>query len=250
MHQYMITTDVHNLFGFAHVNCIGQSLVDLAAQEGRNPPLVALKNGDVLAFVEWKGSDVNIQLRVGMVISKTDKTKGGKKKGKEEALAQKKFRHMSPKNLTVVLLPAHITKAFFPELECSVAERVSLFVDLAEPPTEPHSEWQLQAIHHVSKTMSAHEILAAISAPLERLPGGLGILSVSAPMEATNEILHIRILDTLTRTLERLISLHSLDQNNEHDDWFLHTAGALANEADGHIIGAVTAMLMQPIQED
>ena len=47
MHQYLLSTDVQNLFGFAHVNYIGQSLVDLASKEERNPPLVALKNDDV-----------------------------------------------------------------------------------------------------------------------------------------------------------------------------------------------------------
>ena len=50
MNQYMLTTDVQNLFGFAHVNHIGRSLADLASREGRNPPLVALKNDDVLAL--------------------------------------------------------------------------------------------------------------------------------------------------------------------------------------------------------
>ena len=109
------------------------------------------------------------------------KPREAKEMQREEAPAQKKFRHVSPKNLRVALLPAHITKAFFPELERSVAERVSWFMDLAEPPTEPHSEWQLQAFHHVSKTMSRHEILAAISAPLSA--GGLGILSAAAPLE-------------------------------------------------------------------
>ena len=72
-----MTTEVHNLFGFAHINYIGHSLMDLASREGRNPPLVALKNDDVLAFTEWKGNDVNLQLRVGIVIRKTGKTKGG-----------------------------------------------------------------------------------------------------------------------------------------------------------------------------
>ena len=119
-----------------------------------------------------------------MVIRKTDKIKGGKKRGKKEPPAQKKFGHMSPKNLTVVLLPTHITRSFFPELESSVAKRSNLFVDLADPPLEAQSEWQLQAIHYIGKTMSAHEILAAISAPYERLPGGSACISQCA-LEAT-----------------------------------------------------------------
>ena len=127
MNQYILTRNLQNLFDFAHMNHIRPSLVDLALRERRNPPLVAFKNDDVLAFVEWKGNDVNLQLRVGIVIRKTEKTKGGKKRGKEEPPAQKKIRHMWPQNLTLVFLLAHLTRSFFRELEPSVAERRSLF---------------------------------------------------------------------------------------------------------------------------
>ena len=92
--------------------------------------------------------------------------------------------------------------------------------------------------------MSAHEILSTISAPPERLPGGLGILSIPTALEPPNEVLRTRLIDTLTRTLERMLSPISLQPDSETGDWFLQTGLVLAEDADGHILGAITAMLM------
>ena len=73
---------------------------------------------------------------------------------------------------------------------------------------------------------------------------GARLVSVNAPLKPPNEILRTRLLDTLTRTLERLISPQSLEPQQEQEDWFLYTASELANDADGHILGATTAMFM------
>ena len=59
----------------------------------------------------------------------------------------------------------------------------------------------VDSINLVGKTMSAHEILSTITAPPERLPGGLGILSVPVALESPNEVLRTRLIDTLTSNL-------------------------------------------------
>ena len=63
-------------------------------------------------------------------------------------------------------------------------------------------------------------------------------------LESPNEVLRTRLIDTLTRTLERMLSPISLQPNSEAGDWFLQTRLVLAEDADGHILGAITAMLM------
>ena len=55
------------------------------------------------------------------------------------------------------------------------------------------------------QSMSAHEIISAISAPPERLPGGLGILSVEMPLEDEDGVQKTRLQDTLMGVLERML---------------------------------------------
>ena len=91
----------------------------------------------------------------------------------------------------------------------------------------------VSGIHLVGKTMSAHEILATITAPPERIPGGLGILAMPP-----DEVLRTRLIDTLTRTLERMLSPNTMQTQTEPEDWFLQTGLVLAEDSDGHILGS------------
>ena len=58
----------------------------------------------------------------------------------------------------------------------------------------------------MARTMSANDIVVAVSARPEALPGGLGIMSMERPLEPTDEIHQTRLKDTLMRVLERMIA--------------------------------------------
>ena len=153
------------------------------------------------------------------------------------------------RSITVVLLPGQVVSSFFPFLEAELGRQFAVNewrspVHLANPPMKESFTLTVDSINLIGKTMSAHEILSTISAPPERLPGGLGILSIPTALEPPNEVLRTRLIDTLTRTLERMLSPISLQPNSETGDWFLQTGLVLAEDADGHILGAITAMLM------
>ena len=80
MHQYIMHTEVHNVFGFADPKHRESTLVDLASHTGRNPPLIALKSDDVLAFSSWDDACTSYQTCVGIVSKKQDRGRGGKRK--------------------------------------------------------------------------------------------------------------------------------------------------------------------------
>ena len=246
MHQYLMTTEDHHVFGFADPQHKTTTVVDLAGIQGRNPPLLALKVDDVLAFSSWDDANLSYQTCVGIVTRKQDRTRNKKK---NETPLERRLRHTSPKSITVVLLPGQVVTSFFPFLEAELGRQLAVdewryAVHLANPPMRETFTLTVDCINLIGKTMSAHEILSTISAPPERLPGGLGILSISTALEPPNEVLRTRLIDTLTRTLERMLSPISLQPDTEIGDWFLQTGLVLAEDADGHILGAITAMLM------
>ena len=142
---------------------------------------------------------------------------------RRKKLVDTRFRHMTPRNITVVLLPVRIVHAFFPDLEEDLGRYFVQFVNLMDPLEQQVFDMSLHGMHLVGKTMSAHEILATISAPARPLPGGLGILAVPIPLEPPNEVLRIRLSDTLTRTLERLLSSSTMEVTTTQGDWFLQT---------------------------
>ena len=118
MHQYIMHTEVHYVYGFADPKHRDSTLVNLAGHAGRNPPLIALKSDDVLAFSSWDDDGTAYQTCVGIVTKKQDRGRGGKKKKKDnESQLERRLRHTTPKSITVVLLPAHVVLSFFPSLE-------------------------------------------------------------------------------------------------------------------------------------
>ena len=246
MHQYLMTTAEHHVYGFADPTHKTTTVVDLAGMQGRNPPLLALKADDVLAFSSWDDANNSYQTCVGIVTKKQDRTRNKKK---NETPLERRLRHTTPKSITVVLLPGQVVSSFFPFLEAELGRQFAINewrspVHVANPPMRETFTLTVDSINLIGKTMSAHEILSTISAPPERLPGGLGILSIPTALEPPNEVLRTRLIDTLTRTLERMLSPISLQPDSETGDWFLQTGLVLAEDADGHILGAITAMLM------
>ena len=82
----------------------------------------------------------------------------------------------------------------------------------------------------MARTMSANEIITAVSAKPERLPGGLGIESIKRPKEPPDEVYRTRVKDTLIWVLERMISPRTLALGIEEKVWFQETAIALAED--------------------
>ena len=217
-------TEVHYVYGFADPKHRETTLVDLAGHTGRNPPLIALKSDDVLAFSSWDDDGTACQTCVGIVTKKQDRGRSGKKKGNESQL------HTTPKSITIVLLPANAVLSFFPSLETDLSQQLAVVgwrypVYPANPPQRDTFTMTVHSIDLIGETMSPYEILSTISAPPERLPGGLGILSVPVALESPNEVLRTRLINTLTRTLERLLSPIMLQPATEKGYWFLHTGG-------------------------
>ena len=98
------------------------TIVDLAGHQGRNPPLIALKSDDVLAFSSWDDANTAYQTCVGIVTKKQDRGRNKKKKENESQL-ERRLRHTTPKSITVVLLPAHVVSSFFPFLEAELSRQ-------------------------------------------------------------------------------------------------------------------------------
>ena len=92
--------------------------------------------------------------------------------------------------------------------------------------------------------MTANDIVVAASARPERLPGGLGILSIEKPLEHPDEVHQTQLKDTLMRVLERMISPKTLELGIDGEEWFQKTAIGLAEDRDGHIVGVLIALLM------
>ena len=185
MHQYIMTTEVHHVYGFADPKHKTTTVVDLAGLQGRNPPLLALKADDVLAFSSWDDVNKSYQTCVGIVTKKQDRTRNKKK---NETPLERRLRHTTPKSITVVLLPGQVVSSFFPFLEAELGRQFAVnewryAVHLANPPMKETFTLTVDSINLIGKTMSAHEILSTISAPPERLPGGLGILSMPTALE-------------------------------------------------------------------
>ena len=125
MHQYIMHTEVQCVYGFADPKHRDSTLVSLAGHAGRNPPLIALKSDDVLAFSSWDDGGTRYQTCVGIVTKKQDRGRGGKKKDNESPL-DRRLRHTTPKSITVVLLPAHVVSSFFPFLEAELGQQLAV----------------------------------------------------------------------------------------------------------------------------
>ena len=92
--------------------------------------------------------------------------------------------------------------------------------------------------------MSGNDIVLAVSAKPERLPGGLGILSIERPLEPPDELHQTQLKDTLMRVLERMIFPERLAFGIEGEEWFQRTAISLAEDKDGHIVGVLIALIL------
>ena len=68
---------------------------------------------------------------------------------------------------------------------------------MAENRIQATGSWELAEVQLLGQAMSAREILAAIFVRPERLPSGLGILAVSAPLERRDDLMKLRMVDTL-----------------------------------------------------
>ena len=123
MHQYIMHTEVHYVYGFADPKHRDSTLVDPAGHAGRNPPLIALKSDDVLAFSSWDDAGTAYQTCVGIVTKKQDKGRSGKKKKDNESQLERRLRHTTPKSVTVVLLPAHVVRSFFPSMDTDLSHK-------------------------------------------------------------------------------------------------------------------------------
>ena len=112
---------------------------------------------------------------------------------------------MTPISMTLVQLPQSVVLTFFPDLlyYCSVFYGVECL--LAEDGLEARGVWDVAWLQLISRTMNAHEIVAAISVRPERLPSGLGILAVPLPIEQRSEVARLQLADTGLQTLERLL---------------------------------------------
>ena len=121
MHQYIMNTEVHHVFGFADPKHKDTTVVDLAGHQGRNPPLIALKSDDVLAFSSWDDANTSYQTCVGIVTKKQDRGRNKKKKENESQL-ERRLRHTTPKSITVVLLPEQVVSSFSHSWERSLAD--------------------------------------------------------------------------------------------------------------------------------
>ena len=87
---------------------------------------------------------------------------------------------MTPISITLVQLPQPVVHTFFPDLVRVASIFYSVDCQLADDSLDPRGVWDVAGMHLISRTMSAHEIVSAISVGPERLPSGLGILAVAA----------------------------------------------------------------------
>ena len=115
---------------------------------------------------------------------------------------------------------------------------------LADDVLAPRGVWDVAGLQLISRTMSAHDIVSAISVRPERLPSGLGILAVPLPIEQRSELARLQLVDTVVQTLERLLVPAGRLTVQEHQEWFADVAYPLVNTRDGHILGVATAMAM------
>ena len=70
------------------------------------------------------------------------------------------------------------------------------FSQLADDVLAPRGVWDVAGLQLISRTMSAHDIVSAISVRPERLPSGLGILAVPLPIEQRSELARLQLVDT------------------------------------------------------
>ena len=150
---------------------------------------------------------------------------------------------MSPVNLTLVQVPREILRAFFPRLEYDSGKHYIVDCTVAEDDMSIGGCWNLAGIQLIGRALSAHEILAAISVRTERLPSGLGILAVSAPLEQRGELAKLRLVDTLFQTLERMLAPQAIVTADGESRWFEDVVADLVMTAM-HILGVATAMAL------
>ena len=130
---------------------------------------------DCLAFVVQADDGQSLEVHLGVCVKKFDRAKGSKKR---EEGHQKRLRLMRLHAVIFVLLPDQLAQSFFPDMVRYLAAHYELTVKLAKQLQYDKAVWPMVGIHLVARTMSANDIVAAVSAKPERLPGGLGVLSI------------------------------------------------------------------------
>ena len=131
---------------------------------------------------------------------------------------------MTPRSLVLVQLPKTMVLSFFPQLLSSIDDLYGVSCSLSDDVLATRGSWNMVGLHLLGRTMSAHEVLAAISVRPERLPSGLGILAVPLPIEQRSEIGRLCLVDTLVQTLERMVVPHNTLTTRQHQDWFVEVA--------------------------
>ena len=238
--QYLATTQ-SDYFGFAEVGRLAESPEALACYASSSPLVVPLRVGDCLAVVLHNEGTTQLEVRVGICVRKFDRAKGSKKR--EEGY-QKRLRLMRPHSIVLVLLPSQLAKSFFPQIEQHLGDHYGCPVALESRACAQEETWPLAGLNLVARTMSANDIVVAVSARPERLPGGLGIMCIEKPLETPDEFHQTQLKDTLMRVLERKISPRTLELGIDGEEWFRRTAIGLAEDRDGHIVGVLIALLM------
>ena len=197
----VVWTQSHFVFGVTSEYYLNRDPQLLALDTGRTSYIQPMKLDDVVVLA-YKQQGHALALRVAISVKKNEKRK---KRGKEESPGEKKLRFMTPISMTLVQLPQSIVNTFFPDIlkDCSAFYRSAC--TLADDELTARGAWELAGLQLISRTMSAHEILSAISVRPERLPSGLGILAVPLPIEQRSEISRLQLVDTLVQTLERLL---------------------------------------------
>ena len=151
---------------------------------------------------------------------------------------------MTPISMTLVQLPQTVVLTFFPDLIRVATVFYGVDCQLADDVLAPRGVWDVAGLQLISRTMSAHDIVSAISVRPERLPSGLGILAVPLLIEQRSELARLQLVDTVVQTLERLLVPAGRLTVQEHQEWFADVAYPLVNTRDGHILGVATAMAM------
>ena len=174
MHSLVIWTDSCHLFGVTSEHYLDRNPDVLANDTGRTSYIQAVKLDDVIALA-YRQDGHGLVLRVAICIKKNEKKKN---RNKEESTGEKKLRFMTPISMTLVQLPQSVVLTFFPDLIRVSSVFYGVECQLADDRLAARGVWDVAGIQLISRTMSANEIVSAISVRPERLPSGLGILAV------------------------------------------------------------------------
>ena len=189
--QFLAVTQSDAVFGFAAVGHLTETPEALASDASSSPLIAPLRVDDCLAVVVHDIETRQLEVRVCICMREFDRAKGSKRKGQGY---QKRLRLMRPHSIVMVLLPSQLAKSFFPHMEQHLRDHCGQPVSFASRACADEEVRCLGGIHLVARTMSANDIIVAVSARPERLPGGLGIMSIE-------RLLDLSILWALHRSI-------------------------------------------------